>query len=220
MHFPLFVLALASVAFGLSQLLTGDNPGAAAGGTCNGKPVTGAVATAGSDVLLGTSGADDIDGLGGNDIICGGGGGDTLSGGPGKDKLLGQAGDDHLFGDDGADDSLNGGTGKDHCDGGKGVESSISCDILVNFTVVAQSTRFNIGTITVEAGEDLTVALKNKDGLSHNLAFFDGATLIARTSAPALGPNVKEKNFVAPGPGAYSFRCQIHATMSGSFIVE
>ncbi len=100
---------------------------------CGGQVVTvdlstGAVPTAGDDVIRGTAGNDQIDALGGDDIICALGGDDVVNAGDGFDQVFAGAGNDRLTGGSGNDrliggpgaDVIFGGVGNDRIQGGDG----------------------------------------------------------------------------------------------------
>ena len=80
---------------------------------------SGALATAGNDILAATTLFNDILGYAGNDALTGSAGPDTLRGGEGSDTVTGGAGDDgHLNGNQG-NDSVSGGDGADTVYGGR-----------------------------------------------------------------------------------------------------
>lgn len=98
------------------QLLDFNVPFTELGTTLN---YSGALATAGNDILAATTLFNDILGYAGNDALTGSTAADILRGGEGADTVSGGAGDDsHLNGNQGAD-SVSGGDGNDTVYGGK-----------------------------------------------------------------------------------------------------
>ena len=92
--------------------------------------------------------------------------------------------------------------------------------------IVAQGTLFSLDRIETTAGTTVSVTLDNQDvGVIHNIAFYrsqDSSQPIpgAATQLQA-GPVVQQVSFVAPEPGAYYFRCDVHPTqMSGVLEVK
>ena len=91
--------------------------------------------------------------------------------------------------------------------------------------LTAQNFAFDKATITVPAGAQVTINLRNMDtGVPHNFAAYTDSTA---TTAIFKGPNVTGPGtttytFTAPStPGTYFFRCDVHpTTMTGQFIVQ
>ncbi len=87
--------------------------------------------------------------------------------------------------------------------------------------LVAQGLKFEQSTLTMPAGQKVTVDFDNKDsGVPHNFVLFDGPN----AQAPVLfhgdlvtGPGTARYTFTAPKPGEYFFHCEVHpTTMSGT----
>lgn len=97
-----------------------------------------------------------------------------------------------------------------------------SNSVVVN--IMAKNRAFNMSTITVPAGAQVTINLDNQDsGVPHDVAFYtdsSASNTIYRTLA-ITGPNKITDTFIAPStPGTYFFRCDFHPTqMTGQFIV-
>lgn len=90
--------------------------------------------------------------------------------------------------------------------------------------IMAMNKTFNMSTITVPAGAQVTVNFDNQDsGVQHNIAFYtdSSASNTIYRSLVTTGPNKITDTFIAPStPGTYFFRCDIHPTlMTGQFIV-
>ncbi|HLF70657.1 MAG TPA: cupredoxin domain-containing protein [Dehalococcoidia bacterium] len=93
-----------------------------------------------------------------------------------------------------------------------------------NITITAKNIAFDKRTITVSAGVDVTVTFVNADaGVLHNVAFYtnrSASSTIAK-GATFAGPGQEELKFVAPGPGSYFYRCDVHPDqMTGTFAVK
>nr|WP_303715137.1 PQQ-dependent sugar dehydrogenase [Methanoculleus marisnigri] len=95
-------------------------------------------------------------------------------------------------------------------------------ETVVNIT--AQDIAFDLDTITVPAGANVTLGFDNRDeGVPHNVAVYDGPL---RTEAIFVGeiitgPAEITYTFTAPSePGTYYFQCDVHPSMNGNFIVE
>ncbi len=90
--------------------------------------------------------------------------------------------------------------------------------------IMAMNRAFNISTITVPAGAQVTINFDNQDsGVQHDLAFYtdsSASNTIYRILA-TIGPNKITDTFIAPStPGTYFFRCDFHPNnMTGQFIV-
>ena len=87
----------------------------------------------------------------------------------------------------------------------------------------AYNIAFNLSTITVPAGAQVTVHFTNDDSFQHNFAVYDSSTATRTIFKGAIvtGPASTTYNFTAPStPGTYFFRCDIHPTqMYGNFVV-
>jgi plastocyanin len=97
-----------------------------------------------------------------------------------------------------------------------------SDDTIVN--IAAKNIAFNISTITVPSGANVTVNFDNQDaGIPHNVAFYTApdANQPIYVGAIFQGPKIMVYKFKAPDtPGTYFFRCDVHPTnMKGDFIV-
>ncbi len=90
--------------------------------------------------------------------------------------------------------------------------------------LTAQNFAFDKSTITVPAGAQITVNLRNMDsGAPHNFAVYtDASAATTIFKGPNVnGPGTTTYTFTAPStPGTYFFRCDVHpTTMTGSLIV-
>jgi plastocyanin len=90
---------------------------------------------------------------------------------------------------------------------------------------VAQNIAFNMSTIAVKAGSQVTVNFNNMDsGIPHNFAVYtdSSATTPIFAGQTITGPATITYTFTAPStPGTYFFHCDVHPTiMTGQFIVQ
>jgi predicted lipoprotein with Yx(FWY)xxD motif/plastocyanin len=95
----------------------------------------------------------------------------------------------------------------------------------VTIDLIAQNIAFNLSTITVPAGAQVTVNFNNKDsGIPHNFAVYtdQSASTSIFVGQTITGPSTIVYKFTAPAtPGNYFFRCDIHPTiMTGTFVVQ
>jgi hypothetical protein len=92
-------------------------------------------------------------------------------------------------------------------------------------TLVAQSLKWDKGSVSAGADAPVTVILDNRDpGVLHNVAFYTNRAATQKIFGSELiaGPAQQTSNFTAPPvPGSYFFKCDVHPdTMSGSFNVR
>jgi plastocyanin len=91
--------------------------------------------------------------------------------------------------------------------------------------LTARNLAFDKRSITVPAGQQITVALKNEDGgVLHNFSLYTDRSAREKIFVGELiaGPATKEYVFTAPTKaGTYYFRCDAHPeTMTGTFNVK
>lgn len=93
----------------------------------------------------------------------------------------------------------------------------------VNISVVAKNMAFNVTSITVPAGANVSILFENQDAAPHNIAFYESS----KADTPLFigdiisSPESIVYTFTAPETaGTYFFRCDVHpAKMTGDFIV-
>lgn len=86
----------------------------------------------------------------------------------------------------------------------------------------AKNFAFDVPRITVPAGAQVTVEFENEDSAPHNVAFYTTPSLSATIYKGKIidGPGKITYVFTAPAtPGTYFFRCDLHPTMKGEFVV-
>jgi cytochrome c oxidase subunit II len=95
----------------------------------------------------------------------------------------------------------------------------------VTIQLLAHNIAFNLSTITVPPGAQVTVNFNNEDsGVPHNFSVYESpaAQKVIFQGKIITGPATTSYKFTAPTtPGTYFFRCDVHPTiMTGSFIVQ
>ena len=94
----------------------------------------------------------------------------------------------------------------------------------VTIDIVSVNMAFDLDTITVPAGAEVTINLDNQDvGIPHNVSFYTDSSAADAIFVGDIvaGPGRATYTFTAPGtPGTYFFRCDVHPFMNGAFIVE
>jgi cytochrome c oxidase subunit II len=94
-----------------------------------------------------------------------------------------------------------------------------------NIDLVATGLAFNLSTITVPAGAQITIHFDNRDsGIPHNFAVYTDASAAKSIFIGQIisGPATVTYTFTAPAsPGSYFFRCDVHPTMMvGTLVVQ
>jgi plastocyanin len=107
--------------------------------------------------------------------------------------------------------------------GGGGAGGATGGPTTVN--LVAKNIAFDTHTITVSAGQPVTINFDNQDaGVPHNVAVYTNKSASSKIFGGDLSTGVTKVtyNFTAPStPGSYYFRCDVHPDqMNGSFIVQ
>jgi glucose/arabinose dehydrogenase len=90
-------------------------------------------------------------------------------------------------------------------------------------TITAQGLAFDTSTLTVPANATVTLTFVNNDeSIPHNVAVYtdSSAGTPIFIGQVITGPATTTYTFTAPAtPGSYFFRCDIHPTMTGTFVV-
>ena len=85
-------------------------------------------------------------------------------------------------------------------------------------TAAGSDLRFEPDVVTVPEGAAVTVVFENRSSVAHNLTF---PAPINAASSPIVGIGATETvEFIAPGPGEYTFVCNLHPGMEGTLVVE
>ena len=89
--------------------------------------------------------------------------------------------------------------------------------------ISAMNIAFNTSTITVPAGANVTMKFDNQDAnVGHNVAVYEtsAADKPIYVGDIITGPKMVVYNFTAPDKaGTYFFRCDVHPSMNGKFVV-
>lgn len=84
--------------------------------------------------------------------------------------------------------------------------------------------KFDTTEITVGANTEVTIRFSNRDnGIPHNFAAYTDKSARTKIGVGAIctGPCENSVTFIAPGPGQYFFRCDVHPVqMTGKLIVK
>lgn len=91
--------------------------------------------------------------------------------------------------------------------------------------ITAKDIKFDKATLTVPAGQQITLKMTNDDDIPHNFAVYKakGDANALFTGTIFKGPDVtKSETFTAPAsPGTYYFQCDVHPDqMNGTLIVK
>jgi len=94
----------------------------------------------------------------------------------------------------------------------------------VTIEIVADGNAFDLDSITVPAGAHVVIEFTNEDSVRHNVAVYtdDSAEEEIFVGDTITGPGETiTYEFDAPEEaGTYFFRCDVHPTMNGDFVVE
>ncbi|MCA1830110.1 MAG: cupredoxin domain-containing protein [Actinomycetota bacterium] len=87
--------------------------------------------------------------------------------------------------------------------------------------VTAKNVAFDKSCLAAPANTAFTVTFDNEDaGTPHNLAILNnGAAVAGDRFDPFNGVATKNFNFAALAAGTYTFHCEVHANMTGTFVV-
>ena len=88
--------------------------------------------------------------------------------------------------------------------------------------IKAKNFAFDLSRITVPASSQVIIEFENEDSAPHNVAFYTTPSLAATIYKGGIitGPRTITYIFTAPAvPGTYYFRCDVHPSMNGLFIV-
>lgn len=96
-----------------------------------------------------------------------------------------------------------------------------SSEVITSATIVGENISFDTVSLTVPAGEEVTITFDNRDdGVPHNLHIQAGAQEDVQTEIMA-GPVIQTLTFTIDEPGTYVYVCDVHpGLMEGTIIVE
>ena len=85
--------------------------------------------------------------------------------------------------------------------------------------VTASGLKFDPTTLTAQAETPFEIVFDNEDPDQHNVAIYDGSTNLFRGEIFG-GPNTETYSVPALPAGDYTFKCDVHPQMTGTFKVE
>ena len=96
--------------------------------------------------------------------------------------------------------------------------------VAVTTEVTAQGIAFDTGTITLNAGQESTIAFTNDDAVQHNIAMFPSESDLGNPLFRGdliTGPDTIDYTIPALDPGEFYFHCDIHPTqMTGTVVIQ
>jgi plastocyanin len=107
--------------------------------------------------------------------------------------------------------------------GGGGGGGSETCSPSgTSLQITAQNNQFDKSCLAAPAGQSFTVTLDNKDTEQHNVAIYTDSSANQNLFRGELdtGPKTTTYNVNALDAGTYFFRCDVHPSMNGTFIVK
>ncbi len=85
-------------------------------------------------------------------------------------------------------------------------------------SVIAQGVAFDLSTLILPAGEEVSIEFDNQDSTVHNIAIYEdeSASKVIFDGLDVQGPGKTTYDFTAPPKGDYYFQCDIHPDMNGT----
>jgi plastocyanin len=90
-------------------------------------------------------------------------------------------------------------------------------------SITGQNLTFSTNCLAVPAAMDFTIALDNKDpGVPHNISIYTDSSAAHALFTGSLVTGPASTTYTVPGlpAGEYFFRCDVHPSMNGTFIVK
>jgi plastocyanin len=104
--------------------------------------------------------------------------------------------------------------------GGSGADTATCSPSGTSLSVAAKGFKFDTDCLAAPAGKAFTITLDNEDpGTAHNVAILSDTGDELFTGDIFTGPKTETYHVGPLQPGTYSFRCDVHKTMEGSFVV-
>jgi plastocyanin len=89
-----------------------------------------------------------------------------------------------------------------------------------SLSIAAKNVRFDTNCLAAPAGKAFTIAFDNRDpGVRHNVGIYDSGSKELFKGRIVTGPKRTTYRVSALPAGTYRFRCDVHTTMTGTFIV-
>ena len=94
-----------------------------------------------------------------------------------------------------------------------------------SYTIVAMGVKFDLTTLTVDAGKSFKIVFDNQDaGIPHNVAIHEGSVTSVGKELylGAIFPGIAQQTYDIPAfnAGNYVFICTVHPNMVGAFTVK
>ena len=88
-------------------------------------------------------------------------------------------------------------------------------------TIVAKDMKFQVASIDVKAGTNVTVHFDNEDSAPHNVAVYTDSGAGTPVAVGDIVTTAKS-DLVVPAltPGTYFFRCDVHHDMTGTLVAK
>jgi plastocyanin len=84
--------------------------------------------------------------------------------------------------------------------------------------VTASGLKFDTGSLTAPGSDPFQIVFDNEDSAPHNVAIYDGSKNLFRGEV-FTGPKTVTYQVPALDPGSYTFQCDVHTFMKGTFRV-
>jgi plastocyanin len=108
--------------------------------------------------------------------------------------------------------------------GGDSAASGADAEPSTELEIVSRNLRFDKRTLVALPNREITIVHTNRDrGTLHNVSIYTDRSVKERIHESELfkGNDTRTERFMAPGPGSYYFRCDVHPdTMTGTLLVK
>jgi plastocyanin len=107
--------------------------------------------------------------------------------------------------------------------GGGGGGGSETCSPSgTSLQITSQNVQFDKSCLAAPAGQSFTITLDNKDTTEHNVAIYTDSSANQNLFRGELitGPKTTTYHVQGLDAGMYFFRCDVHPSMNGTFVVE
>jgi len=102
---------------------------------------------------------------------------------------------------------------------GGGAPRAEGCRPSATIHVSASGDAFDTDCLAAPAGQEFDIVFDNEDTDQHNVAIYDGPDTLFRGDI-FQGPKTETYHVPALEPGSYTFQCDVHTFMKGTFKVE
>ena len=84
--------------------------------------------------------------------------------------------------------------------------------------IAADDLAFSPRTVSVAAGTPVGLVFENREGAPHNVTILDGRGVEQFVGEVFSGPGWRTYAVPALAAGAFTFRCDVHRTMTGTLV--